>query len=655
MGCSLSQLVGIKNDDTLLEKKLDIKDSSIEKSFKKKRSFRSSPSDDPCENYCNICEYDDKIRDVRMTGVSLSVPLSDTANCLNVSASLITAGSSYDLDEKYEMSHAAIIAASHSSQNLHSADSIDTAKVLITAYPHHGNPIIPSGYAINPHGVSNFRLHSDGATADVIDDHQHSETVDEGDSPDIDTSCDSIPSPTSVTGTSHLDGFSSPFSSAPTSPTCLSPTLSPATRAAWSNAMSPYDDNLHGISKTVGKGPPTAAKSNPAIGAENDKEKENCLQSPSTVVPKGFGSAVRPNISILSALDGEAGGGNEEFRDDDGECSRDACEEHDLPDHISLIKLALPPVIEMTMSPANQLILQTLIPLACSPEISASDLQKGDDEDEEYRHSISSSRSSKSISSRDADAIRESVKTSVSKIEVLSKGRKPPALHVNTSWEAEKSSRTALLLPLSPNKFPPRNIASIGRYSSSEKSGEVYIVGGFRDTITSTKAPTPKVKDIVAKIQSVKSIPPPRSLNQYFTPIPQKNRHKKDGAESLSRPVSISEIDDLEFTRLTAETKVEKVMRRSIGSLVSRTDYTVALKPPIINSKSFDFSPTKEMDIHRLTTSEASRNRRSADRWEPIKYVESIDLEGRTSDLPTLRPTSLGRAESVQSLLSYTQ
>jgi hypothetical protein len=501
MGCSASQLEGFKSDDIFLEKKLldsGLKGSFMKTTIKKTRSFRFSPPVDQSENCCDFCEYDDEIKDVRITRVTSAEPLSNIADCLDVSASLITIDSQYDLDEKFEMSHSAIISACHTSRNLHPADIIDTPEVVMTAYPHHGNPIIPFGYAVHSHGVSIPGYHADGATANGIHYGQHSPARNEGDCPNIDSSCDSIPSPTSVTGHSHFDAFSSPFSSAPTSPS----SLSLATRSTRSSSTSIYDDNLHGISKAVGTASPQGAESSAASASKNDEE--NCQPSPPAVITKGSDSAVKPKISILTALE-EGADGNEEVRDDDSELSPDAHADHDLPGHISLKKLKLPPSSKVIKSPLNKVILQSRIPFAHSPQISASDLNKGCEEVDDDRYTIKSNRSSRSILSRkDADAIRESVKTSVSKIEVLSKGRKPPALRVNTTWEADKPSRTALLQPLSPTRFPSRNIASVGRYGSSEKPGEVYIVGGFRDAMTSSKSPPPKVKDIVAKIQDPK-------------------------------------------------------------------------------------------------------------------------------------------------------
>jgi hypothetical protein len=500
MGCSTSQLEGFKSDDIFSEKKLldsGLKGSFIKTTFKRTTSFRFSPPVDPSENCCDFCEYDEEIKDVRITRVTSAEPLSNIADCLDVSASLITIDSPYDLDEKFEMSHSAIITACHTSRNLHPADIIDTPKVVMTAYPHHGNPIIPFGYAVHSHGVAIPGYHADGATADGIHYDQHSPARNEGDCANIDSFCDSIPSPTSVTGHSHFDDFSSPFSSAPTSPS----SLSLATRSTRSNSTSIYDDNLHGISEAVGTASPQGAESSAASGSNNDEE--NCLPSPPAVITKGSDSAVKPKISILPVLDEGADGNEKVF--DDSELSPDAHEDYDLPGHISLTKLKLPPSSKVIKSPLNKVILQSRIPFAHSPHISASDSKKGGDDVDDDRYSIKSNRPSRSILSRkDADASRESVKTSVSKIEVLSKGRKPPALRVNTSWEVDKASRTALLQPLSPTKFPSRNIASVGRYGSSEKPGEVYIVGGFRDAMTSSKSPPPKVKDIVAKIQDPK-------------------------------------------------------------------------------------------------------------------------------------------------------
>lgn len=632
MGCSASQQEGFKKDNTWLEKKV----LGRKKNSFKKTSFQFAPPVDPSDNSCDLCEYDDEFRDVEITTDTSAEPLSNITNCCDVSASLITIDSPYDLDEKFEMSHTAIVRASHSSQNLHSPDVIGIPKLAMTAYPHHGNSIIPFGYGVNCHGVSNPVLHTDGATADGIHHDQHSPARNEGGCTVIDTSCDSIPSPTSVTGHSHLDGFTS----SPMSP-C---------RAARPNSMS-YPYNLHCILEAVEIGSLTAMESSSSSGSDE----EICLQSPSAVVLEGNGSAVKPNISLLTPLDVRTDG-DEEVLQVNGEFSLDAQEDHDLPDHISFTKLILPPASEVTESPANKVILQTHIPFAHSPEISTSDLKKRGDEIDDCRHSIKSNRSSKSLpSSKDVDAIRESVKTFVDKIEVLSKGRKPPALHVNTNWEAGKSSKT-LLQPLSPNKFPSRNIASVGRYGSSEKSGEVYIVGGFRDAITSTKAPPPKVKDIVAKIQSVKPVPPPRSLNQYFTPIPQKNRHRKESSDSPSRPQSVSESDEGDYTGLIVDFKGDKMLRtRSVGSLLSRTDYTVAPRASIIASKSFTFSPSRDMDIHCLTTSEVSRSKRASNRWGPVNCADITDQGTPLPETPTSGSRPFDRPESVQSLLSYAQ
>jgi hypothetical protein len=63
MGCSVSQLEGLKNDDIFLEKKLldsGLIGSFMKNSFKKTRSFQFSPTADPSENCSEICEHEDE-------------------------------------------------------------------------------------------------------------------------------------------------------------------------------------------------------------------------------------------------------------------------------------------------------------------------------------------------------------------------------------------------------------------------------------------------------------------------------------------------------------------------------------------------------------------------------------------------------------------
>jgi hypothetical protein len=205
-------------------------------------------------------------------------------------ASLITIGSPYNLDEKFEMSHGAMITARHTSQNLHQADIVDTPEVVMITYPHHGNPIISFGYAVKSHGESNHG-YADDVTADGIYRDQHSPARIRSDCP----SCDSIPSPTSVARHSHLAAFSSPFSSSPTSPN----SLSLATRSTRSSSASIYDDNQHSITKDAGTESPTGAESSAASGFINDGEE--CLPSPSAVIPNGTLSDEAEHLNSYSS------------------------------------------------------------------------------------------------------------------------------------------------------------------------------------------------------------------------------------------------------------------------------------------------------------------------------------------------------------------
>jgi hypothetical protein len=117
------------------------------------------------------------------------------------------------------------------------------------------------------------------------------------------------------------------------------------------------------------------------------------------------------------------------------------------------------------------------------------------------------------------------VKTSVDKVEVVSRDRKQtltPLKPITTNIDSQ-IARSMSMQPLSSKKFPLRKIASVGK-NVREGFRESYTVGSNDDAYLSPK--DKNVRSIIAQIESPTQNESSNRLSQYFSTFPQKSRYK---------------------------------------------------------------------------------------------------------------------------------
>ena len=225
---------------------------------------------------------------------------------------------------------------------------------------------------------------------------------------------------------------------------------------------------------------------------------------------------------------------------------------------------------------------------------------------------------------------RESVKTSVDKIEAMSKEMRLPLspLKINTGGGSgpllRQTSRLSALQPLSPTKFAARNIPSVGRNGPTKGD---FFVGGYDSSRAS-----PKEKSN-CESGDVSQKPSPKNMNQYFTPISPANRLKRSfsNASSTSKNASVTpaspsvKIDDTEESNVSSETSDAKNLRlrKSVMSIVAKTDYTASPRPPPTVSRHFHFSPPKEVDIYSVTVCEPLNVKKNIEALQSISPTSS--------------------------------
>ena len=170
---------------------------------------------------------------------------------------------------------------------------------------------------------------------------------------------------------------------------------------------------------------------------------------------------------------------------------------------------------------------------------------------------------------------RVTVKTSVDKIEVVAKNWKQSLtpLKVTTNTDGQVG-RSLSLHPLSPKKFPQRNIASVGK-NLSGGFHETYAVGSIDDAYLSPK--NKNVKSIIAQIESPRKSNSPRSLDLHFSTSPQKNRYKTSSSNTeryLSRSCSLGQV----LHRETIDARIQRQRRPSLAAYTPGTNNISNLK-----------------------------------------------------------------------------
>ena len=595
MGCTVSQLDGSKSDEYLTEKK--ISDDCLEPDtapLNRKITRLAAPLE-LSENCCAFCEFDDELGEIKDPGAASMETLSTLATVVNVSALPVTIDSPSDIDEEFEMSHSSLSSAGLSSST---------------------SNLMPGSFGESVHQEEDTSLESnsnenESSNHDLIavGAHPTNQLVH-----------------TSLIITAHNtfhDGFSAPIQ-----PNFGGSTIVKRLSLRKANAMSEYADKLHVI-KCSNSTPYSGGTLKSGISGISGER----TSMPDTVLDLTSNAMIELNGKPSKLPHGGL------------QDSGDETDRNDLPHSVSPGRLHLSP--SSSTSIQN---LHTHVPFANPSESTKKEMEGPESPlpaqiengvgvkrlssriyPKKLNLTIEGFSTKYAINHSPISSSRESVKTSVDKIEAMSKEMRLPLspLKINTSARSgpllRQASRLSVLQPLSPTKFAPRNIPSVGRNGPSK--GDIF-VGGYDDSRASPKEKSSnEIADVLQK-------PSPKNMHQFFTPVNPSNRQKRSPSNHSSgskhavlTPASpLVNIDDSEESNVSSETSDAKCLRlrESVMSSVTKTDYTASPRPPPPTvSRNFHFSPPKGIDMFSVTTCEPLNVKKNIEALQNISPASS--------------------------------